>query len=899
MSAHPKSDAVQAAGMQLLAALAAEDDDAARAMAASGAVRVVFNGVRALPMNPAVVAHGIGFAHRIAMVKGNRETLEDERAKEMVEWAVRAYPQNTELVDECRAAYALLVDSPADVARLDELRDSTGADGDDAGAAPEFSEEHRAQEAERIVRGLVGLMKVIKNPKSADKPLSIALMTLANARATHDTLGGVMKHGGLARVVTLMDEKAEAMPVLLPVLKVVMRLADQPAHVHQMVAFGGIGALIRVMRRHLGVPDVLAVGVRILGKLTVFNRLKILVGLYSGVPLLLEIMEKYVNIAPLLNKCAYCLGNLSSNCLPNRKAITEGGGVTLLSFTMQKHRSYLELVVNCARALSPLCANNDEARQTVATGGGSLVIIAAIQAHPDNPGLLQNGLNCLHKISKRADTLPTLIHQNAVQAVVAAMRQYADNVELQQFGMEVLANLSSCRTRETAGQLTKGGTIEAVIALAIRHRAVDRIQVASFTCLQNLAAASPEDSLRVIGAGFVTHVLDTLAASEPTQEMLEEGLQLLTVLASSGEQSARDIIDGGAPEVIVLIMRQCAAWREVMVRALVCLSKLSTNEEHATLLAERGCVVAVVEALLDRGDDSKFLTDVLRVLVNLAIVEENAITISATAIPSLVKSVDEHFGSQPFLRMVFLLLGNISMWPSASQRLIDGGIVGVTLDMIKASVQNNPALLVKMIKVLSNITMCGEEAKRLLTNEGALLVVQEAMAMHRGHTQLTKAVETFVFRLTGVRRRKKEEEKQMDLVAYVKKNVSEHSRNLLTGGSVLKQYLEKGKTRRQLVRVSLDFRTIELCDPRGRAGPDDTSLPLKFVKDVSAGANTPNLLYKGMFSKAAARPELALAVHDMRGGDISLEAETVKEQKDWVRALQQLAKAYTAFAVGL
>lgn len=98
----------------------------------------------------------------------------------------------------------------------------------------------------------------------------------------------------------------------------------------------------------------------------------------------------------------------------------------------------MELVVNSARALSPLCADNDKAKvglcvtpasqcsfqffvQTeVAQGGGSLVIVRSILHHPQNPALLQNGLNCLHKISKQANTLPSLIHQGAVQVAIVA-----------------------------------------------------------------------------------------------------------------------------------------------------------------------------------------------------------------------------------------------------------------------------------------------------------------------------------------------------------------------------------------------------------------------------------------------------------------------------------------------
>jgi len=126
--------------------------------------------------------------------------------------------------------------------------------------------------------------------------------------------------------------------------------------------------------------------------------------------------------------------------------------------------------------------------------------------NPQNPALLQNGLNCLHKISKTVATLPTLIFQGAVQAVVAAMRAYPDNVELQQFGMEILSNLASHQSRETAPMLTKGGTVEAVISISILHHAVPRIQIAAFITLQHLATASGDDAIVIVKSNYVPKV---------------------------------------------------------------------------------------------------------------------------------------------------------------------------------------------------------------------------------------------------------------------------------------------------------------------------------------------------------------------------------------------------------
>ena len=356
--------------------------------------------------------------------------------------------------------------------------------------------------------------------------------------------------------------------------------------------------------------------------------------------------------------------------------------------------------------------------------------------NPQNPALLQNGLNCLHKISKANETLPTLIHQGAVQAVVAAMNAYTDNTELQQFGMEILSNLSSFTSKETAPQLTKGGTIEAVIRIAILHHALPRIQVAAFTCLQHLAAASADDATQVVHSGFVPKILESIAALEAQEKIYLEGIELLSIL-SNNETNTRDIVDCGAADILVRIMRSQAANREIMRRSLICLSKLSTNKDHASILAQRGCLLAVIEALTDRKEDAAFLTDVLRVMVNLAILENNAITISETAIGALVDAINNNFHSQPFLRMLFALLNNLSLWPRASQHLMKQRMIPVIMDLMSVSV-NYPATLVKMVKCLTNFTLVGDEAKRHLVSDGALSLVKQQMTVHAKHIQYMK-----------------------------------------------------------------------------------------------------------------------------------------------------------------
>src|SRR5689334_9702944 len=98
-----------------------------------------------------------------------------------------------------------------------------------------------------------------------------------------------------------------------------------------------------------------------------------------------------------------------------------------------------------------------------------------------------------------------------------------------------------------------------------------------------------------------------------------------------------------APEVLILVMKTKANARETLKRCLLCFAKLSTNKEHAQNLANRGVVAAVVETLLVSGDDDKYLCEVIRVLVNLSILEENAIAISETATGPLTKFVDTYF----------------------------------------------------------------------------------------------------------------------------------------------------------------------------------------------------------------------------------------------------------------
>lgn len=896
MRRHVKSEQVQHISilvMKELAVLVEIGED----LCEHGGVRMSFNAVRNHPLAPHIVTGAMAFAHVLALHKGNHNTLKSERAIEMIKWSMRAYPHNAALQDECHRVLKLLIRSEEEMAEIEAKTQVDMPQMDDSGD----------RDSQAIMKQLISIMKIIKNPESNRKQLAVALMGLANSKASKESLYEMVKHGGMNRLVTILDEATEDTALLLPVMKCLIRFADESEHINLIVAYGGIGALIRSMIFHMSVPDVLAVGLKLLGKFSVFNRLKVLIGLHGGIPMILEIMERYLSIAPLLNKGCYCLGNLASNCLPNRRAILKGGGVNLVSFAMQKHRSYLELVINAARALSPLCADDDTARLTVAKGGGSLIVVRAILHNPKNPALLQNGLNCLHKISKRAETLPTLIHQGAVQAVVASMTAYPANTELQQFGMEILSNLSSFRSRETAQQLTKGGTIEAVVTSALNHHNRNKIQVAAYQCLQNLVLNAPDEAEAVLRSGFLTAVLTSLSLQNVPEKLLQEGVSLIAVI-SSQEMNARVVVESEAPEVIITVMRTKAEYRETMRQCLILLSKLSTNKEHASILAQKGAVVAVVETLLDRNDDAKFLTDVIRVMVNLAILEENAISLSETAMEPLIHCVDNHFASQPFIRMFYLLMGNLSMWPAASNHLIEQGMIPIIVDTMKASV-NYPGLIVKMIKTLTNFTLVGEDAKRLLMKDGALLAVQEMMIVHRSHIQLVKAAEFFILKLSGNRRRGSALSAPIDLLTYVRQKIPEHLRNALNSGATFWKYGKKGAPKKRTVRVSMDFTKIHWDDPKKKSSPK--SLPVRFLKAIVPGAATPQLREKSLFSSKRADPEASFSLFDVRdpAWALCLEANAdddsrshkaaYREAQEWVTALQLLKDAYTDYSVSL
>jgi hypothetical protein len=263
--------------------------------------------------------------------------------------------------------------------------------------------------------------------------------------------------------------------------------------------------------------------------------------------------------------------------------------------------------------------------------------------------------------------------------------------------------------------------------------------------------------------------------------------------------------------------------------------------------------------------------------------------------------VDNHFHNQPFIRMFCALLGNLSMWPAASQHLIDKGLIPIIIDTMKASI-NFPAVIVKLIKVLTNFTLVGENAKRILTSDGALTAVQEMMVTHRNHIQLTKAAEFFMFKLSGTTRRNSLIGGAPDLATYVTRKLSEHDRNMLTSGALMTKFSDGGGTSRRIIHITLDFTELQWTDPKNVKSADGSkSLPVRFIKEIRPGAATPALLKKKLIGGAMADPERSFAVFDVRqpGWALSVEADSPAEASKWVNALQALKQAYTEFTVGL
>lgn len=82
------------------------------------------------------------------------------------------------------------------------------------------------------------------------------------------------------------------------------------------------------------------------------------------------------------------------------------------------------------------------------------------------------------------------------QCVVAAMQAYPTNVELQQFAVEILSNLSNHTSRETSQQLTRGGTIDVVMKTAAMYHQHERIQVHVYVYLHISAPIYIEIDMR-------------------------------------------------------------------------------------------------------------------------------------------------------------------------------------------------------------------------------------------------------------------------------------------------------------------------------------------------------------------------------------------------------------------
>eukprot|EP01006_Ploeotia_vitrea_P032779 TRINITY_DN64962_c0_g1_i1.p1 TRINITY_DN64962_c0_g1~~TRINITY_DN64962_c0_g1_i1.p1 ORF type:complete len:2046 (-),score=1282.45 TRINITY_DN64962_c0_g1_i1:42-6179(-) len=907
MARHIKSDDVALQGIRTLSMMA-RDHNMAVDLTATGAVRMVYNSVRAHPVNQAVVLAGMEFAAQLASFPDNHKTLLSERSHQMIQWATVAYPKNKALQLAC-----------AKTLRALGKRQSSAAEGQTPGGTNEPSTTDAdpssfldaagmdssipAMNTEAEIMSLVQLMKIVKKPDSDRDQLATALGSLASSKAGNRTLTEMTKMGGIGNVVGVLERHRSDSFMIGPSVKILNKVAESRDNVNEIVACGGIGTLIRILKSHMDLPDILASGTALLGKLAVYNRLKVLIGLQGGVPVVLSIMERYLAVAPLLNKCCYAIANLAHNCLPNRKAVTKGGGVNYISFAMQKHRSHLRLVVNAARALSFLCEDDDASKVTVAKGGGSLIIIRAMQHHSTNANLIRSGMRCLRSVSTKQDTLSTLIHQGAVQAVIEGMKGDPRNKELHRIALATLTNLSMQHTRETAALLVKGGTLDLVMVTVDRlSKKDDEMLTLAFKCLKNLATDQVFNAQHIVKAQFVARILEAIdddSRADMPEDLLTEGIALLTVL-SSNEVNAREVVREGAPQALVLLLRSHHSNRDLCRHILVCLSKLSTSKDHAAHLAAQGAIGAVTEAMLDRVHDEKFLIDVIRVMVNLSIAERNAVAIAETSLDPLIECIQVHYTSQPFLRMYFSLLGNLSIWTTASSILMDRDVVPVILDAIRASAQY-PNVLVKMIKVLTNFTLVGETARRVLINDGALAEVQQVLLANRNHIQLTKAAEFFVQKLTGLTKKNSMLSMPKDLQSYVEMQVPEHMRNLLTSGGTFTLHRLRQKQVKVLVKVSLNFESIVY---RGiDKGSRQFIFPVKFIREVRAGACSQALRqgYGMLGRKDRSDPEASFAIGDQRDNSwaLSLESNTPKEAADWVASLQLLRDAYTSFQIGL
>jgi len=714
-------------------------------------------------------------------------------------------------------------------------------------------------------------------------------VTLAQlAQMTPEEMDEMCKQYDTQELMTTLRASRDPKMVQSAAAEVNERLQGGDAEVYNsVVSGGGIGDLLGQANANMGNPGCLGASLDGLGTLSSDDRLKTLLGMHGTIRLILEVMRRHPNDIELLDKCCYILSNLSFNNQQNMTAIIELAGVQDIVGVVKKHTPVNFICESAINVLVNLCHNSDKNKTLIARSGGAKATIAALKTHnkclnDGDEAVVVSCFRCLANLAYVPDNVKQLIKLDVVAVVMDTMNQNTDKKDLIQMGVVVLANLSS--HERTAARMVNLGVLDLIIRVSQSYPDELEIQRSCLGCVGNLMNEQSNAVAFLDKKGHL-RVFEIMQELVFEESVVTTALKLLKVLATNTDVATELTTDGGC-KVVSQIMEENKSSEEILSLGCQAICKMIVTMEAARHVAKDGLCEMICEVAKDNNNwaNIQVMNELVKVVVNISSVEENAQPFARNGSVPLLRSIEAHKTNAVFLNNAAMALSKLSVHPASSRPLVKRGAIPVIL----ASMQANPsrkAILARYIRALTNFLYTEHKAGEELAKNNGYAIVANLASQHADYQPLQTEMAGFE-KAVKLKSRKFVPNGQQQTSIREKLDVS--TVRFMSAGTHVKKYGDKGKAKKKVLKVNDDCSLILFEDPGGAKAPKQ--LNMKSVKGAVQGPQAP-----GMQKCNPANSFVIISI-DPNGREfrMGLECKTNMEMQKWIQGIQQLMQATNA-----
>ena len=267
-------------------------------------------------------------------------------------------------------------------------------------------------------------------------------------------------------------------------IKAIEYFAKTRAGKGEVVAAGGIDAVVAALKLHVAAADVAEAAMDVLAWMMNGDGgedMRTTIAAAGGIESAIAAMYAHLDVAAVQVEGCSMLGNLAIDHPANKTAIAAAGGVECVMAALRAHPGAEPVQQQGCYALGNLAANHPASRTAIAAAGGVEGVIAAMHAHPGAAGVQDEGCTALGNLAAGHPANQTAIAAaGGVEGVMAAMRAHPGAAEVQRWGCSALGNLAANHPANQTAIAAAGGVEDVMAAMRAHPGAEAVVQQGSY-----------------------------------------------------------------------------------------------------------------------------------------------------------------------------------------------------------------------------------------------------------------------------------------------------------------------------------------------------------------------------------------------------------------------------------